>query len=1304
MAVKWTAGADKAPYLAWASYNVGETNGHVTSTSTTLPMTVAGKASIDAVTFSGKLAWKHLIPNAMRDSDNSNAQRCEVGQGNPGKTFSDGTGDRQFRQGDEIWLSEWIYVPSTNCVPGTGASATGFFSVNQWKVAGTGGPPLSMAYYSSGSNHFAVDHALSTTYGSTNGGNLWNSPAIVRDRWFKWTWHILFHMSAGFVEVYSDIDNAGYRLIMPRFNGATLKFGSDGNPGVVHLRQGPYRGIGPIGSADTIMYFAGTTCATTRAEAETGAGFTAAAAGPAPTAAFTWSPTSPNTGQVVTFDASTSTAGTGSTITQYAWDLDGTTALTGVSPTFTFSFTGVKHATLTVTQSDGQTSSVAHDITVGADVTAPDTTITSPTTGSTVTTTNPSVAFTSSETPSTFEGRVDGGAWAPVTSPWVTPTLANGSHTIDVRATDQAGNVDATPASITITVSTGAADVTPPQTTITAPASGATVGTATPTVEFTADEPSTFEGRVDAGAWAARSSPWQLAALTNGSHTVDVRATDLAGNVDATPASVTFTVNVTTDTTAPNTTILSPVDGATLTQNRIVFSYAADEPSTFEASVDGTPWISLGQALVSEIGGLDNGAHVLQVRATDLAGNVETDPAAIAFTVAVQPVEDREKLILNGVDLNPGADGAYAIETLDVTPPAPRLTWVRSADSEHSALADPRIRHEDRTITLGVRIAAQATEDAALALIGQVQDQLVAGAILEWTPSGSTQTVEFTVMSGEITELPISGSGDGFLWFQHAPSFTVVLTCEPYGLMPEVATAPVVTADPVASVDVLAVAGDAPPDARLIITEVASQTRRHVEFGVQSRGYVPAAPPPVLVDAVDLTVTGFAGTRGSLPGAYGTGSNVVVASALPFPVRAAGLPRLPHVGAHRVKARVNLGATTTKIRLAWQAGDGPLTANGWADAKGTGFRELDLGTIIVASADQTWTGQVEVWDPDATTGNQTWIDYLMVIPCGDGYGVARALFTEPTGTVLNAFDNFTGTTAGSALNGRAALAGGAWATSGATTDFAFADYHDGEVASRTTTLDAGPRIGLLGTAAYQNVESSTLVFAEGTELGSNDRVSQGVVARYVDASNYLRLYWSQILRSNTGRDLGTSLILEQVVGGSVTKLAETGTSDTRQWFRVRLWAYDSGRIVGKLMSGEGVELARVEASSASAATSGPLASGKAGIYDMSTVTGGMSRYYDEPSIATLAPENAVLYPTRSLQVDSEGAVRADATGAYWGRPTSYKGPGFRLMPGNNRVVAKGRRNDVTEATDSFVEDALQYQVAYRPRVLVVPRP
>src|SRR5205823_6098426 len=95
---------------------------------------------------------------------------------------------------------------------------------------------------------------------------------------------------------------------------------------------------------------------------------------------------------------------------------------------------------------------------------------------------------------------------------------------------------------------------------------------------------SSFECRVDGGSWTACTSPDTLSpALSDGSHTFDVRATDQAGNTDATPATYTWTL----DTAAPNTSITAqPSDPSNNTTPAFSFS-STETGSSFECRIDG---------------------------------------------------------------------------------------------------------------------------------------------------------------------------------------------------------------------------------------------------------------------------------------------------------------------------------------------------------------------------------------------------------------------------------------------------------------------------------------------------------------------------------------------------------------------------------------------------------------------------------------------------------------------------------------------------------------------------------------------
>jgi hypothetical protein len=177
------------------------------------------------------------------------------------------------------------------------------------------------------------------------------------------------------------------------------------------------------------------------------------------------------------------------------------------------------------------------------DTTAPNTSISSGPASST-TATSASLAFSATESGSTFECKLDGGSFATCTSPKAYSGLSLSSHQFSVRAKDAAGNVDATPAVWSWAVE---APITPPDTTApntsisSGPASSSTATSAS--FAFTSTESgSSFECKLDSGSYASCTSPKAYSGLGTGAHQFSVRAKDAAGNVDATPATQSWTV------------------------------------------------------------------------------------------------------------------------------------------------------------------------------------------------------------------------------------------------------------------------------------------------------------------------------------------------------------------------------------------------------------------------------------------------------------------------------------------------------------------------------------------------------------------------------------------------------------------------------------------------------------------------------------------------------------------------------------------------------------------------------------------
>jgi len=158
---------------------------------------------------------------------------------------------------------------------------------------------------------------------------------------------------------------------------------------------------------------------------------------------------------------------------------------------------------------------------------------------------------------SKVEARIDSGTWVDITAnfdgtyyfyDWDTTAYANGSHTVNARATDTATQVtNATP--VTVTVSNGADN--PPTCSIAQPANGATVSGTYRIKVSAADDVglSKVETQIDSGSWVNITAnfdgtyyfyDWVTTGYSNGSHTINARATDTATQVtNATPVTVT---------------------------------------------------------------------------------------------------------------------------------------------------------------------------------------------------------------------------------------------------------------------------------------------------------------------------------------------------------------------------------------------------------------------------------------------------------------------------------------------------------------------------------------------------------------------------------------------------------------------------------------------------------------------------------------------------------------------------------------------------------------------------------------------
>ena len=297
------------------------------------------------------------------------------------------------------------------------------------------------------------------------------------------------------------------------------------------------------------------------------------------------------------------------------------------------------------TDAAGNTDSTPSSYTWVLDTTAPDTTLTGTEPDPTNDTTG-DFTFTSTEGSSTFQCSVDSAAFTSCTTPFSTAVLGQGSHTFAVRATDAAGNTDATPATYLWVV-----DTTAPGTNLTATEPNPTNDTTGDFAFSSTESLSTFECSVDSAAFASCTSPFSTAVLSPGAHTFAVRATDAAGNTDASPATHSWTL----DTTAPDTSFTATEpDPTSDTTGDFAFS-STEGSSTFACSVDSAAFTSCSSPFSTAVLGL--GSHTFAVRATDAAGNTDATPASHTWTVEAPPADTTAPdTTLTATEPNPTTD------------------------------------------------------------------------------------------------------------------------------------------------------------------------------------------------------------------------------------------------------------------------------------------------------------------------------------------------------------------------------------------------------------------------------------------------------------------------------------------------------------------------------------------------------------------------------------------------------------------------------------------------------------------------
>jgi hypothetical protein len=501
--------------------------------------------------------------------------------------------------------------------------------------------------------------------------------------------------------------------------------------------------------------------------------------------------------------------------------------------------------------------------------------------------------------------------------------------------------------------------------------------------------------------------------------------------------------------------------------------------------------------------------------------------------------------------------------------------------------------------------------------------------------------------------------------------------------------------------------GDYPGRVRIVVDEDDNDNQYGMFWGIRSRNYSSATTAALAYQAEALTPLDAAATT-AIAGA--SGGTVVRHNSLATawtPVLStqilSGGAQMTHQGSYRVWARVySTSATPPDVRLVWDVGDltNVTENNAWTVPAASQFFIGDLGVVRLAPAPvgtHRWQGIIQALG--AAGGENLSVDRIWFQPLDEYAGVLTAPFSSAPGLVsFSARDEFTGMSVGGTLNGRVAPTGGTWSTTGSAGDFlgnaGFTGDGVTDMVARTAT---GTRFALAGTATYSSVAVS--VGKAFTGFASTNAFL-GALARYVDSSNYLALKWS----ANTVR-------IDAVVSGGTTTLDSVAWPTAFPPFvylRMDLVASTRGEAKAYLYDGQtGATLGSLSGWHSALASGGAIATGRVGLVDMGSSTGGgpFAQYYDE--FLVWRPDlDAVAYAGQSLELRTDGMHREDSTGTAYGPVARVTGDMPRLPVAGieNRPVElliKSTRGDLDQIPDSGIDD-ISARATYRPCYLFLP--
>lgn len=630
------------------------------------------------------------------------------------------------------------------------------------------------------------------------------------------------------------------------------------------------------------------------------------------------------------------------------------------------------------------------------------------------------------------------------------------------------------------------------------------------------------------------------------------------------------------------------------------------------------------------------------------------------------------------ITLTPNVDDAVSLELHDRDPfyvaqPGPTLPivaydeeYAESQDTEGGRRVRSRATNPEGSIPLLLSVNDPIDFWAALDDLQQTVELCRRkGGELTYAPDDGT-SVTYDLESIRISELPQE--------FVHLRTAMPVLefTCRPYGrLAPITLVTNATSTDPIQSVSLPDIPGSVPALVEATITDSATQARDHLEVGLDDAWDGTAA---LLTDSASLSVSGLAGATATRTGAYsGATNNVRRATLATSPVGITGATGLTHKGRHRAKVRIYASGTgPVYLRAAWRIGSGPWTRNKWVQAFVLGnFSEVDLG-VVVGNDSGTLTVRVEAYSE--TSGDTLDVDYLIMFPTAK-YAKAKVPVTGiPAAEAFSYRDAFN-QTAGN-LSGKSPDTGsGTWTEAGTAPNFTVV----AGAAHNLTRASAAARFATLGSATG---DQASTVEVDPSVVGT-----YGVLARYVDTSNYL---YGAITRT-AGATSKVTLDVVEVIAGTATTLYSS--ADMRRLTST----------VITLVAGAGEWIAAVDSTvyasgyRSSLDSGGTLATGKIGIYDSGS---GSTHTFDNFASWTPTTQH-VIAASGAVILDHESIARSDGT-----RPPTFEGNYLTCPPAGresrtHRLAVKLRRLNVDGLPNANIADNQRVDVTVTPRVALL---